>query len=236
MSPEEREATKHDHQVGVRDRPKMIAELTAELTAARVALDGRRKYRLRELRDLAQQQNIALRIVAPVMKKGWLGNPKGLKQVLWERGFIDERILDEYTVGLRTVDGESDPEQLEDTSLAFLLGTCLDFSAEETALENVVGSQLGVSVHITPKFHAEIAGEGIENSWGISKGIYRRKPLILKKQGREAFKALVKTCVNREVLDTKLVRRLSRRARAYISAYDDKTLTGFNPYLTLNPS
>ncbi len=97
------------------------------------------------------------------------------------------------------------------------MATCLDFAEEMTALHHV-GSQLGVSVIITPKFHAELAGEGVEYSWGIAKGMYRRKPLISKKS-KEAFKKLVNDVTNREVLTTKTVRKLSRRARSYICAY-----------------
>ena len=52
------------------------------------------------------------------------------------------------------------------------MASCLDFAEEKTALQHV-GSELGVSVTITPKFHAELAGEGIEYSWGVTKGVYR---------------------------------------------------------------
>ena len=97
------------------------------------------------------------------------------------------------------------------------MASCLDFAQELTALQHV-GSELGVSVIITPKFHCELAGEGIEYSWGVTKGVYRRKPLN-SKRSKESFKALVHECTSREILSTKTVRKLSRRARAYISAY-----------------
>jgi hypothetical protein len=50
------------------------------------------------------------------------------------------------------------------------MASCLNFAEELTALQHV-GQQLGVSVIITPKFHAELAGEGVEYSWGIAKGM-----------------------------------------------------------------
>ena len=43
-------------------------------------------------------------------------------------------------------------------------------------------------------------------------------PLACKK-GKESFKALVHECSSRDILTTKTVRKLSRRARAYICAY-----------------
>jgi hypothetical protein len=89
--------------------------------------------------------------------------------------------------------------------------------ATDTSALQHVGSQLGVSL-ITQKFHAELAGEGIEYSWGVTNGVYRRKQLWAKRV-KESFKALVEECTRREILSTKTVRKLSRWARAYICAY-----------------
>jgi hypothetical protein len=59
---------------------------------------------------------------------------------------------------------------------------------------------LGVLVIILPKFHAELAGEGIEYSWGVTKGLYRRKPHNAKRS-KEAFKRLVSLeCTSRDIL------------------------------------
>jgi hypothetical protein len=151
------------------------------------------------------------------VKKGWEGQPKGLLQVLWERGWIDEGRLDRYTMDPATDEDGEVLEGAEDWSLRCLMASCLDFAEEMTALQHV-GHELGVSVIITPKFHAELAGEGIEYSWGISKGVYRRKPLQSKKS-KESFKMLVRECTSKDILATKTVRKLSRRARAYICAY-----------------
>ena len=76
-------------------------------------------------------------------------------------------------------------EGAEHLSLKFLRASCLDFAEEMTALQHV-GGQLGASVIIAPKFHAELHGEGVESRWGVSKGVYRRKPLRAKKS-KESF-------------------------------------------------
>jgi hypothetical protein len=68
-------------------------------------------------------------------------------------------------------------------------------------------------VIITPKIHAELAGEGIEYSWGVTKGVYRRKPLRAKKGKESFFQALVHECTSREILSTKTVRKLLRRTK-----------------------
>jgi hypothetical protein len=126
-------------------------------------------------------------------------------------------------------------EGAESWSLKFLMACCLDFAKEMTALQHV-GDEVDVSVFITPKFHAELAGEGIEYSWGVTKGVYGRKPLQAKK-GKDAFKALVEECTSIKIPSTKTVRKRSRRARAYICAYyslyESKCDGGDTPTLTL---
>jgi hypothetical protein len=42
-------------------------------------------------------------------------------------------------------------------------------------------TSIGVAVGCTPNFHAELAGEGIEYSWGNAKQLCRLKPVALKK-------------------------------------------------------
>ena len=79
-------------------------------------------------------------------------------------------------------------------SLRSILSECKDFKHQEIALQ-YLGTQLGVLVMLTPKFHAELAGEGIEYSWAHAKAYYWRMP-IARKRGRESFKQLVRdvTC------------------------------------------
>lgn len=120
-----------------------------------------------------------------------------------------------------TIDGRKDPiTGIVDTnsSLRHLLAKCLDFREEETALQHL-GAQLGVTVLLTPKFHAELAGEGVEYCWAHAKSYYRRKP-VSSKRGCENFKMLVKDCTcPSEILTRERVQKLAARARAYICTY-----------------
>jgi len=50
-----------------------------------------------------------------------------------------------------------------------MLGACFEFQNELTALQTL-GKDLGVAAVISPKFHAELAGEGIEYLWAFAKG------------------------------------------------------------------
>jgi hypothetical protein len=85
--------------------------------------------------------------------------------------------------------------------------------------KNDKSSSLIRSGVITPKFDAELTWEGIEcSSWGVTKGVYRRRPLRAKR-GKESFKTLVDECTSGEILLSKTVHNFSSRKRAYICAY-----------------
>ena len=71
-----------------------------------------------------------------------------------------------------------------------------------------------VSILFTPKFHCELAGEGIEYAWGAAKRMYRRQPIQMKR-----------SIVNFESLNyitVGMVRRFSAKARSYMLAYSHK--------------
>ena len=99
-----------------------------------------------------------------------------------------------------------------------LLSECKDFKEKETVLQ-YLGTQLGVSVDLTPKFHAELAGEGVEYNWAHAKAYYRRVP-VSRKRGRENFKELVKECTSpAKVLTKERVEIFAARAHAYVCTY-----------------
>ena len=47
-----------------------------------------------ELEDLAKRNDILLTYKTTVVEEGWLGKPKKLLQVLWERRWINEKKID----------------------------------------------------------------------------------------------------------------------------------------------
>jgi hypothetical protein len=190
-------------------------QLVDALEAKGVSLN--RNHSKKELQEFATNNGVDLDVNKDTIEQGWEGQAKGLLQVLWERGFIDEK----KPVSGYTKQGRKDPitgEVDKSSSLIYLMGCCPDFKEEETALEHLA-AQLGVKVRLTPKFHAEIAGEGIEYSWACAKGFYRRSPLSSKK-GRDKFKELVKksTCPV-EQLPIERICKFAARQRAYICTY-----------------
>ena len=170
--------------------------------------------RLADLQNKANALSIAV-TKTPTIKicKGWVGKGKGLLQVLWERGFIDELKVKNYRIKMLDEDGNMVPE----FSLEPMMANCPDFLNEMSQLEYVC-QQLGTKTIITTKYHAEFAGEGIEYSWGFSKSFYRRFPLKMK-QGKDKFDKLVSKCISRETMRKELVRRFSKRARQYMLSY-----------------
>ena len=102
-------------------------------------------------------------------------------------------------------------------SSQYLLGQCVDFKNELTQLEFVCAQQ-GATAVITPKYHAELAGEGIEYTWDFLKSIYRRFPLKMKK-GKANFDKLLTKILSGDVITKEIVRKFIRRSRSYMETY-----------------
>jgi len=116
-----------------------------------------------------------------------------------------------------------DPNEAGKVEYSSVLSMCLDFLEEKTCLM-YLGEHLNVEVDRSTKCHPELAGEGIEYTWGRAKGLYR-KARLLDKKGKENFLALVKRCLSTEEgkdlgsLTPAMIRKFSRRARQYILTY-----------------
>jgi hypothetical protein len=65
-----------------------------------------------------------------------------------------------------------------------VLADCTDFLEEKTCLI-YLGERLGIDVDRSTKCHPELAGEGIEYSWGQAKSVYRHAKLAEKKGERK---------------------------------------------------
>ena len=217
LTPDQQAIQRHSRPTGKFKRVERSKKLLLEaLRDKGVTLQQQRGYTKVELQDIARNNGIDLYDQRETIIPGWEGQPKGLLQVLAERGLIDRASLEKYTMDGRK-DAITDTVDLQ-YSLKHLMSRCSDFKEEETALQ-YLGTQLGVKVLLTPKFHAELAGEGVEYSWAHAKAFYRRVPLS-RKRGRDNFKQLVKDCtcpVN--VLTRERIEKFVSRARAYICTY-----------------
>jgi hypothetical protein len=104
----------------------------------------------------------------PKIRQGCQGKQKGILQIIWERGWIDESNIDQFTMDSRK---DAFSVLQPTTSLKYMLSSCKDFEEEESLLQSM-GRKMGVLVDRTPKCHCELAGEGIEYAWGCSKNYY----------------------------------------------------------------
>jgi hypothetical protein len=216
LSAQQREAHRKDQATGKSRRVERSKKLLVKALLEAGVDMKKRGYTRKELQTFARLHGIDTFEEKQGVIGGWEGKPKGLLQVLWERGLILEELLDKYTLDGRK-DAMTGGINLQ-LSLRHLMAESVDFKNEETALQ-YLGTQLGVTVELTPKFHAELAGEGVEYGWAHAKAFYRRVP-VSRKRGRENFKVLVKECtcpVN--VLSKVRIEKFAARARAYICTY-----------------
>ena len=153
-----RDLIKHDHPTGQwKTVRKAVAVLRAELVQVGVDFLYENPKMIR-LKEIARDKNIPLQHQVEIIDNGWLGKPKGLYQALLEQGLIDINCIRGYNrEGKKTPTGARDLS----TSLLHLISGCSDFLNKETTLQ-ALGRECGILMDCTPKFHAELAGEGIE--------------------------------------------------------------------------
>jgi hypothetical protein len=211
--------TAADKEFNRNDRPKGKTikrfrnkkDLQTDLRAKGVSAKGGKD----DLQALCKNKDIPIEEEIEEVVEGWEGKPKGMLQILWERGFIDPaKKKEDYTIGgKKEALGNIDPE----TSLKRLMSLLTDFIQEETLLQ-YHGRLLGVKVERTPKCHPEIAGEGIEYDWGCAKGVYRRLPISEKRSKKKFGESVQKAMDSTEVLTIERRRLFSKRAREYMLA------------------
>jgi DNA-binding transcriptional regulator YhcF (GntR family) len=213
----ERQASKFDTLTGTTRRAiRRKDAMEKDLIAKGVRAKGNKVA----IVELCKQNDVPYKVTTETINEGWNGKAKGMLQILWERGFIDPAIEPTKAEGFYTNDGKKDAfgNLIPGTSLRKMMSSLIDFINEETLLQ-YHGKTLGVLVDRSPKCHPEVAGEGIEYSWGCAKGKYRRLP-ISDKRKKENFRQSVRECLDRTfVLTIERQRMFSKRARQYMLAY-----------------
>ena len=237
MNDTERLETKDDVVTSeVITKQKTKTELLIELRQKGVDTTVKRFLKT-ELITLASEHHIPISKTDNDVVKGWMHKPKGMLQILWERGFIDSTKVKTARSSRYSKDGKkgdlNDEGELTEEgklySMNALLMNCTDFRSEVTDLEHLARELSSPDHHIsilfTPEFHCEFAGEGIEYSWGASKRYYRSQPLSKKKSYR-SFDKLVRWSVGK--VSIQMCRKFSGKARGYMLAYHHKALEKVN--------
>ncbi|CAJ1929498.1 unnamed protein product [Cylindrotheca closterium] len=209
-------ATYGDSQVAYCSMPRELAE---KLQALGKAINGNKA----DLQKRCTNNGIAISEMRMKIKQGWENKPKGMLQVLWERGFIDTAVPKSELWKKYPEKGQKDNLGLvmPGTALKEMVADLPDFQDEKTLLQYHAEGRSTAGCQImfirSPKCHPEIAGEGIEYDWAGIKSYYPRSDLASKKT-LEAFKALVKESMESVQFNHRV--SFSARAREYMLAYD----------------
>lgn len=191
-------------------------------------------YLLEDLQKTCSERSTPTEVEEPEVKPGWCGKPKGMIQTLCERGCIDAtENLNNHSKTGRKEDFDEEGNLTEEGKkhcLTHVLNNCADFKEELTDSEwlakEISTTTAACSISFTPKFHCELAGEGIECSWGASKCFHRKQSLESKKSA-EQFVNLVKLSVSK--VKVRMVRRFARKARGHVVGYQMLHLQQRNP-------
>jgi hypothetical protein len=112
---------------------------------------------IKEVQDMASAANLPITIKENDVVKGWVANPKGMRQELWERGLLDPQVT--YVSKIK----KDVPNYDEKVEYSIVLADCTNFLNKKMSQMHL-GEQLEVEVDQLTKSHLELAGEGIEYS------------------------------------------------------------------------
>ena len=135
-----------------------------------------------------------------------------MKQIAWERGLFAPGAK---VHGKKVTDETSAADQL--LSLPHLLTQCWDFAHQPTAIQALV-QERGHILRMGVKGHPELAGLGIEFSWGKAKQKFRRD---VNDRVQAHLRRNVIACFSRseKFLPLARIRKYARKTRAYRQAY-----------------
>ena len=192
-------------------KPNQISKKSGkELREELIRLGKRQLAEGKAAEVIKNARNAGLELTKTIrpITQGYVGKPKGLKQIAWERGFWSAADL-------------CAKGKVSEKKIRLKLDSCKDFSTEMTQMQAIAKS-LGVQVVITPKAHPEIAGQGIEYSWGYSKLRFRKDNTAAAGEKVKQLEANIYRSldINSEHgLNLERVRKFVRKAREYKMVY-----------------
>ena len=210
---------------GTRTVPKTKAEMIAELQSVGVTLPSGKMTKAQVEERMQNHSLSTVKEERRIKTHGWVGKAKGLRQVLWETGWIDAANKNRYHRGATAADLDDD-KNVKDECRQFVLSLVMadrpDFKNELTDLEYLAqrmsDENCQVVVIFSPKYHPNIAGEGIEDCWGFAKRILRRTPLK-QRIHFDGYTRLVKQQMMKN--DPARCMRFRRKCRKYMLGYQE---------------
>ena len=114
-------------------------------------------------------------------------------------------------------------EEYHNFVLRTLMMNCADFKEEKSAMEVLLDelslkslNNQKINLLVSPKYHCELAGEGVEYCWGLSKKYFRNEGFE-KKNTKSKFEQVVRKAI--EYVRKDHVEKFSARCRRYMMAY-----------------
>jgi hypothetical protein len=150
--------------------------------------------------------------------EGYVGKPKGIKQILWERGLWCENMKSHSPYlnerDRNVLNGKPIPDI--NTDMHYVLSQQLDFLHEKTALAKIMEAR-GHILLPSVKYHPEMAGNGIEYSWGQAERFFK-KTNDLKAAN---LRSNVARSLSYESLPIERIWKYERKCRDYMRMYKD---------------
>ena len=143
LSPLLRDLRRYDEIKGTKTKNRLKKDLSDDLDKLGLSTRGKT---MKEVQEMAASRNIPLTIIKNDVVEGWVGKPKGRKQVLWEQGLLDPTVT--YISKIK----KNDPNHDGKVEYSAVLADCADFLDEKTSLM-YLGDRLGVEVDRSTKCH-----------------------------------------------------------------------------------
>jgi len=122
MSPINRDLHRYDQVKGKKVKNRLNNDLCEDLQ--RLGFNTRGKT-IKEVQELATSQNIPIRVEEDDIVESWVGKPKRLRQMLWERGLLDPQVT--YVAKIK----RDDPNLEEKVQYSIVLADCADFLSKK---------------------------------------------------------------------------------------------------------
>ena len=227
LSAESKVLNKFDRASGQKRKIKKTIDEIVTLLESEHGFKANRRYRQAEIHNIASQYGIPIETeVENSTIEGWYNRPKGLLQVLYERGYVDINNLSKYSKnGRKKQMGEDDKilDIYKKYVLSDIMAQCDDFKNQRNSMEELCDTlssrgEQSITILTSPKYHCEIAGEGIELNWGFLKKGYRNIPLEEKKTKANFLKAVRES---KDKVNIDLVRKFAAKTRRYMLTYSN---------------
>ena len=107
---------------------------------------------LKDVQQLTLQNNLPIQFTQKKNIEGWHTKPKGMLQILWERGWIDpSKSVRDYSINGKKIHKDSN-DIIPGLNLRQLISDLPDFKAELILLQ-YRAQQLGVQACCSPQYH-----------------------------------------------------------------------------------